>query len=113
MQQTFFTSDGRLTIDTQTAHVLALFMDIIPSEQRPVIKQSLRERLRNDHDQLKTGFVGTPHLCRTLSEIGFNDLAYQLMLNEQYPGWLSIWAPPPSGSAGIHCCPMGILAISR
>ncbi len=37
---------------------------------------------------LRTGFVGTPYLCRVLSNIGANDLAYTLLLNQGYPSWL-------------------------
>lgn len=33
-------------------------------------------------------FVGTPYLCRVLSENGMNDLAYHLLLEKGYPGWL-------------------------
>src|SRR5690606_31777348 len=29
-----------------------------------------------------------PYLCRVLSNIGANDLAYKLLLNEDYPSWL-------------------------
>ncbi|HEX2907063.1 MAG TPA: alpha-L-rhamnosidase C-terminal domain-containing protein, partial [Phototrophicaceae bacterium] len=45
-------------------------------------------RLIQDKAHLRTGFVGTPYLCRVLSAIGANDLAYQLLLNEDYPSWL-------------------------
>ena len=41
-----------------------------------------------DRKQLKTGFVGTPLLCPTLTAIGRQDLAFALLLNEDYPGWL-------------------------
>jgi alpha-L-rhamnosidase len=37
---------------------------------------------------LRTGFVGTPYLCRVLSNSGANDLAYTLLLNEDNPSWL-------------------------
>ena len=38
--------------------------------------------------KLNTGFVGTPLLCNVLTEHGMTDLAYRLLLNEEYPGWL-------------------------
>jgi alpha-L-rhamnosidase len=37
---------------------------------------------------LTTGFLGTPALTRMLSETGYLDEAYKLLLNEQYPSWL-------------------------
>ena len=38
--------------------------------------------------KLKTGFLGTPVLCRALSDNGANAEAYTLLLNEENPGWL-------------------------
>lgn len=32
--------------------------------------------------------MGTPLLCNVLTEHGMTDLAYRLLLNEEYPGWL-------------------------
>ena len=37
---------------------------------------------------LKTGFLGTPSLCRALSDNGLNEDAYTLFLHEDYPSWL-------------------------
>lgn len=88
IQDEFISPKGRLTIDTQTAYVLALFMDIIPEEFRGRTASALKNRLKIDNNHLKTGFVGTPYLCRTLSENGCNDLAYRLLLNEDFPSWL-------------------------
>jgi alpha-L-rhamnosidase len=88
IQDEYFTKNGRLAIDTQTARVVALFMNLVPDEYRSRIAEELRERLKKDKNYLRTGFVGTPYLCRVLSENGCNDLAYTLLLNKEYPGWL-------------------------
>jgi alpha-L-rhamnosidase len=37
---------------------------------------------------LTTGFVGTPLLCKTLSSIGRDDLAFMLLNRKTYPSWL-------------------------
>lgn len=88
IQQEFFTPTGRLAINTQTGFVLALFMDLAPEEFRARVIHDLIFRLRKDKVHLRTGFVGTPYLCRVLSNHGANDLAYRLLLNEDYPSWL-------------------------
>ena len=84
----YFTKNGRLALKNQTAYVVALFMDLVPKGKRERIVKDLRERLNRDKNHLKTGFVGTPYICRVLSENGCNDLAYTLLLNEDYPSWL-------------------------
>lgn len=88
IQEEYFTSTGRLALNTQTAFAVALFMDLVPEKHRNRIAQDLRERLKKDKNHLKTGFVGTPYLCRVLSETENNDLAYTLLLNKDYPSWL-------------------------
>lgn len=37
---------------------------------------------------LQTGFVGTPYLLHALSDYGHEELAYSLLLREEYPSWL-------------------------
>jgi len=88
IQKEYFTATGRLAISTQTGLVLALFIELVPDEFRSRCIADLVSRLRKDKVHLRTGFVGTPYLCRVLSNNGANRLAYQLLLNEDYPSWL-------------------------
>ncbi|MCD4752338.1 MAG: glycoside hydrolase family 78 protein [Anaerolineaceae bacterium] len=88
IQKEYFTPTGRLALNNQTAYVVALFMNIVPEEFKSRVAEDLRGRLKRDKNHLKTGFIGTPYLARTLSAFGANDIAYTLLLNEDYPGWL-------------------------
>jgi len=88
IQEEYFTPNGRLAIPTQTGYLLTLFMDLAPDAYLERVKDDLLTRLNTDNIHLRTGFVGTPYLCRVLSNIGANDLAYKLLLNEDYPSWL-------------------------
>ncbi|MBN1965916.1 MAG: family 78 glycoside hydrolase catalytic domain, partial [Anaerolineae bacterium] len=85
IQKEYFTPTGRLAVPTQTGYVLALFMDLVPEAHRERAKADFVTRLTKDQVHLRTGFVGTPYLCRVLSNAGANDLAYRLLLNEDYP----------------------------
>ena len=73
---------------TQTACALLLYLKLYPEGERDVITAKLAELLKKNNGHLNTGFVGTPILCMALSENGQNQLAYDLLLNEDYPGWL-------------------------
>ncbi len=84
----YFTSTGRLAIDTQTAHTIVLFMDLAPEGAKERMKKDLRRLLKDNYFHLNTGFVGTPYLCRALSDNGMNDVAYTLLFNDDYPSWL-------------------------
>ncbi|MCI8416328.1 MAG: family 78 glycoside hydrolase catalytic domain [Lachnospiraceae bacterium] len=86
--QEYFTPAGRLCIDTMTAYVVVLYMGLTPDFAYENTCKGLLNRLKKNRYHLDTGFVGTPYLCRVLSEHGMNELAYHLLLEEGYPGWL-------------------------
>ncbi len=85
----YFTEEGRLNIDrTQTACAFLLSIGLYPDKAKENLKEDLRQLIEENNGHLNTGFAGTPVLCPALSENGFNSLAYDLLLNEEYPGWL-------------------------
>lgn len=86
IQSEYFSPAGRCCVDTQTAHVLTLYLGLIDDKARP--KQALDRLFELSDGQLRTGFIGTPLLCNVLTDVGDAKRAYQLLLNEDYPGWL-------------------------
>lgn len=84
----YITPNGKLSIDTQTAHIVALFMDLVPQEQRQRLVETLKSKIVNKGMHLDTGFVGSTYICRTLSNAGANDFAYKLLINDDFPSWL-------------------------
>lgn len=87
-QREFVTATGRVTGDSQTAYLLALGFDLLPGDVRNHAVERLLIKLREYDNHLCTGFVGTPLLLPTLTRIGKTELAYDLFLQESYPGWL-------------------------
>ena len=88
IQNEYFTPNGLMAQTTQTAYVCALFMGFAPEEHRARLAALLEGELAATGGKLRTGFVGTAYLNRALSACGLNNRAYQLLLNEEYPGWL-------------------------
>ena len=85
----YFTEDGDINFEpTQTACAIILSWDLCPVESRKQVVEMLKHLLKENGGMLNTGFLGTPVLCPALSENGCNDMAYNLLLNEEYPGWL-------------------------
>ncbi|URZ07608.1 alpha-L-rhamnosidase [Clostridium felsineum] len=84
----YFSKNGRLALKNQTAYIVALFMDLVPENHRKRVAKDLNDRISQDKGYLKTGFVGSPYICRVLSENGYNEMAYKLLLNKKYPSWL-------------------------
>ena len=82
----YFTPNGRCAADTQTGLLLALQYNLSPHPE--VCRKRLMEKLAMTKGKLQTGFVETPFLNRQLTEAGQSEMAYDLLLNEEYPGWL-------------------------
>ncbi|WP_233095871.1 alpha-L-rhamnosidase [Alicyclobacillus sp. SO9] len=87
-QQEFVTDNGSLAVSTQTAHILALWFDLVDERHKPQIAAVLHGYIRDNDMHLSTGFVGTPYLCLALSEYGYSETAFQLLLQQEYPSWL-------------------------
>lgn len=86
-QKEFITAGGRMVSATQTAYVLALCFGLLPDDMIPVVAKRLAGDV-NYFGHLTTGFVGTPLLCKALSDFGYPDEAFKLLFNKRYPSWL-------------------------
>ena len=71
---------------TQTEHVLAVHFGLAEDPQKTA--DALAALVRADGTQLRTGFVGTPYILHVLSAYGHADIAWDLVLRREYPGWL-------------------------
>jgi alpha-L-rhamnosidase len=84
----YTTASGRLISGTQTAYVLALHFDMLPEGLRDQAAARLVQNIKDYNNHLTTGFLGTPYLCHVLSRFGYNEIAFNLLLQETYPSWL-------------------------
>ncbi len=87
-RRTFLDENGVMTVQTQTAHIIALYFGLIPEEGRQGTVEGLKQLLAKENGHLVTGFVGTPYFCHALSQNGCKDEAYDLLLKEDFPSWL-------------------------
>jgi alpha-L-rhamnosidase len=87
-QKEFLREDGRLTVETQTAYLLALAFDLLPENARTRAAERLVENIHALNWHLSTGFIGISHLNPTLTLTGHADVAYRLLLRDDFPSWL-------------------------
>jgi alpha-L-rhamnosidase len=87
-QKEWLREDGRLTVETQTAYLLALAFDLLPVELRTQAAEHLVDNIKAQNWHLSTGFIGISHLNPQLALIGHADTAYRLLLQDDYPSWL-------------------------
>lgn len=82
----YFDKDGLCVCRTQTGASLAIMFGITGDKE--LEGDALAERVTANKNHLNTGFVGTTILCPALTATGHHGQAVDLLLNEDYPGWL-------------------------
>lgn len=87
-QNTFFDKEGNMTAQTQTAHIVALYFDLVPEKYKDQTVKGLLKLLEKEKGHLVTGFVGTPYFCHALSQNGHVKEAYELLMKDDFPSWL-------------------------
>ncbi|MBD3628956.1 alpha-L-rhamnosidase [Cyclobacterium sp.] len=81
--------DGQLGFSghTQTAYANAIYHDFLTESQEKVAGIHLAGLVEENDGKLATGFLGVKQLLPALSATGRSDLAFQLLLNTEYPSW--------------------------
>jgi len=92
LRKTFFaTSDGQIAEflrDMQTPMLFALKLGLVDGVAKERTLAGLKASIAAGGGTLHTGFLGTTIALDTLTANGLSELAYDLMLNRKFPGWL-------------------------
>ncbi|MFH8252023.1 family 78 glycoside hydrolase catalytic domain [Microbacterium sp. B2969] len=81
-------ADGRLPVELQGPHAIALSFDMIPADRRAGTAGHLAALVRANGDRLDTGFLSVPYLLDALWDGGHRDLARRLLWQRESPSWL-------------------------
>jgi alpha-L-rhamnosidase len=79
--------DGTLTVDTQSAYVLALSAGLIAERSMESAAATLAAKIAANDHRMATGFLGTKALLPALSAHGQHDLAVRLFQSRKFPSW--------------------------
>ncbi len=91
LKKNFFAADGSLDPifdGMQTPMLFALKLGLVAGDAKAKTVASLKASIAAAGGTLHTGFLGTSIVMDTLTENGMVDLAYDLLLNHKFPGWL-------------------------
>ncbi|MFF4659104.1 family 78 glycoside hydrolase catalytic domain [Streptomyces sp. NPDC001381] len=86
----YLTNRGTTVPDTQATLVRALAFGLVPEESRPLAAERLAQLVRLAGTHLTTGFLSTGLLLPVLADHGHLGLAYELLLRDSSPSWLSM-----------------------
>lgn len=84
----FVREDGFVEGDLQGLYVMVLQSGVAEGELAARVAARLAEKIEANGCALDTGFVSTPHLLDVLTEHGYEDLAWKLLLRTESPSWL-------------------------
>jgi alpha-L-rhamnosidase len=73
--------------DSQTSLILPLAFGMVPEDKKPLVIERLVKNIHQRGDHLSTGFVGTPYLIATMTDLGLGDLLYKIITQQDHPGW--------------------------
>jgi alpha-L-rhamnosidase len=80
---------GLYAKDSQTAQALPLFLELPPAEARTDVMAQLVQSIEGPRDcHISAGLVGSLYLFHTLMDGGRSDLAWKMLTQRSYPGWL-------------------------
>lgn len=80
--------DDHLSVQTQSACLLALSNELVKGKTKDNTVKDLAEMIAENKNQLSTGFLGTPELLPVLTREGYAKLAYELLLRQESPSWM-------------------------
>lgn len=86
--EVFTDGKGKLKKEFQTAYVLPLHFNMAEGEERKWLAANLAKLVKAADNHLTTGFTGTPYLLFALSDNGYCETAYDVLLQEGCPSWL-------------------------
>ena len=79
---------GRFGMATQACQATALYMGLVPDDEREAAVRALADSVTSNHDgHIATGIFGTKYLLDVLPRVGLGETAYRLVNQESYPGW--------------------------
>lgn len=81
-------ADASFTANTQTSYVVPLQAELFDADHEMLAVENLVENVAAHGYRLTTGFIGTPYLNLVLSKHDFDEVAYQLFEQTDYPSWL-------------------------
>lgn len=83
----YLAADGTMAGNSQTAYALSIGLGLIPADRLAQIGDKYVAKVVAKNYHLSTGFIGTPWLLPALTATGHSDIAYRMLLNEDYPSW--------------------------
>jgi alpha-L-rhamnosidase len=74
--------------NTQSSYTLSLAFDLVEKNKRAITFDKLLKQIAARDFHISTGFLGVKHFFEILSQHGRSDVAYRVLKQQTYPGWM-------------------------
>lgn len=110
IRKLFYHGEGKFDNGSQTAQSMALHFGLNDPEERPLVEDKLVEAVHAANDHVTVGIYGMSYLFRELSEAGYSDLAFKVLMQKTDPSpacWVSkgastLWEDLGDGQSRNH-----------
>ncbi len=84
----FTDGKGNMNKEFQTAYVCPMYFDMVEGAEADRYAKNLVRLVEAADNHLATGFLGTPYLLFALSDYGYAQKAYEVLMQDTCPSWL-------------------------
>jgi alpha-L-rhamnosidase len=84
----YVSRDGVIQSDCTTVYALSIVFGLLENSHRELAGARLAQLVRENDYRVSTGFAGTPFITTALSDTGYLEDAYRLLLERECPSWL-------------------------
>lgn len=85
--ENFVSADGKIKGDTQAGYAMALQFNLLPQNLQAKAAANMVETIKAYDYRISTGIHATIWLMNQLSEYGYSDVAYRLLISRRFPSW--------------------------
>ncbi|MDD5697052.1 MAG: glycoside hydrolase family 78 protein [Victivallaceae bacterium] len=85
----FYRGDGIYARGEQTALACALYQGLTEDSEKAAVVQKLVDAVKTNGNKPDFGILGAKYVPRALAENGQVELAYQMIIQPEFPGWVN------------------------
>jgi alpha-L-rhamnosidase len=78
---------GLYADDSQTCQIVPLYLGLAQDDKRELITKGLLDNIDKRKGHISSGFVGYLFLLYGLTDLGYAEVAYEMVNKDDYPGW--------------------------
>jgi len=107
----FDAKTGLYAEDSQVAQAMPLYFGMTAQNKRELVLKRLLENIKETRkNHISSGIIGTYYVFETLMEAGHDDVAYAMLTQKDFPGWIhmldqggrTIWESWNGGGSRNH-----------